>query len=69
MSGEGANDPNQLYVSSVPPNDERFEAEHLMVECSSEGCKSVSIASIDLSVLRNKLVNWGVPFDKIIFNF
>lgn len=59
---------NYLYMSSVSPDDQKFDSECILTECSTEGSPDDSIALVDLNILRNKLANIGVPNEAIIMD-
>jgi hypothetical protein len=52
---------NRLYISSVSADDDRFDAESVLADCSRLGRKDIRVANTDLNILRNKLTNGGIP--------
>lgn len=57
---------NRLYISSVSVEDEKFDTEHVMADCSDRGKRDFATAKIDLRILRNKLTNGGVPHANVV---
>jgi hypothetical protein len=57
---------NRLYISSVPVDDDRFETESVLADCSPRGLKNTEAAMLDLRILRNKLTNGDIPNKLIV---
>ncbi len=57
---------NRLYVSSVSIDDEKFDTEHVLADCSPRGAIDYNVAVQDLRILRNKLTNGDVPNANIV---
>lgn len=57
---------NRLYISSVPVDDDRFESESVLADCSPRGRKNTEAAMLDLRILRNKLTNGDIPNKLIV---
>lgn len=57
---------NRLYISSVSADDDRFETESVLADCSDFGKTSFTGAKVDLSILENKLRNGGIQSSQVI---
>lgn len=57
---------NRLYISSVSADDDKFEGESVLADCSPRGKKDYATAKQDLYILRNKLTNGDVPHKVIV---